>query len=143
MRQWVNRGTASAIATLGALLLFPAGIRAQGHDTGVPLKRAHAGRVDNGAVDVDGRLSEAVWAAATFITDFRQKEPVEFGEPSERTEVAFAYDGEALYVGARLLHRDPTQIPRALSRRDQYGNAEHLVIFLDPYLDRRTAYSFS
>lgn len=92
-------------------------------------------------IRLDGRLDEDAWRDATFITDFRQKEPVQFAEPSVATAVAFLYDDEALYVGARL-SRDGGSFPRSLSRRDQYANAEHLVISIDSHLDRRTAYSF-
>ncbi|MBA2626708.1 MAG: carbohydrate binding family 9 domain-containing protein [Gemmatimonadales bacterium] len=94
-------------------------------------------------VVVDGRLDDNAWRAAQWRSDFRQKEPVEGGEPSGRTEVAFAYDDHALYVGARMYSRDPRHIPTAVTRRDQMSNAEHLVIVLDTYHDRRTAYSFS
>jgi hypothetical protein len=37
---------------------------------------------------------------------------------------------------------NPTGIPTTVARRDQFTNAEHLVIALDTYHDRRTAYSF-
>ena len=92
---------------------------------------------------MDGRLDDATWQTGLFLSDFRQKEPVENAEPGDRTEVAFQYDDRALYVGARMLSHNPGAVPRDLTRRDQYGNSEHLVISLDPYLDRRTAYSFS
>jgi hypothetical protein len=93
-------------------------------------------------VEVDGHLDEPAWAGAAWRRDFLQKEPVEGGEPSGRTEVAFLYDDQALYVGARMYSADPGRIPTAVTRRDQFSNAEHLVIALDTYLDRRTAYSF-
>lgn len=107
-----------------------------------PPKRAEAVRIESG-IHVDGRLTEGDWGRARFFSDFRQKEPVENGEPGDRTEVAFLYDDRALYVGARMRSRTPAAVPRDLTRRDQYGNAEHLVVSLDPFHDRRTAYSFS
>ena len=93
-------------------------------------------------IQVDGRLDDAAWAGARWRTDFLQKVPAEGGEPSGRTEVAFMYDDEALYLGARMFSRDARRIPTAVTRRDQFSNAEHLVIALDTYRDRRTAYSF-
>lgn len=94
-----------------------------------------------GTIRLDGRLDEEAWQDATFITDFRQKEPVQFADPSVPTAVAFLYDDEALYIGARL-GREDASFPQSLSRRDQYANAEHLVISIDSHLDHRTAYSF-
>ena len=94
-------------------------------------------------IAIDGRLDDAAWSSAAFFDDFQMKEPVQFAAPGDRTEVAFLYDDDALYIGVRAHSRDPAAIPRDVTRRDQYGNSEHIVISLDPYLDRRTAYSFS
>jgi Domain of unknown function (DUF5916) len=106
-------------------------------------KRAEAVRIEGPGIQLDGRLTEAAWQRAKFFSDFRQKEPVENAPPDERTEVAFLYDDDALYVGARLFSHHPEAIPRDVTRRDQYGNSEHIVVSFDPFLDRRTAYSFS
>ncbi len=95
-----------------------------------------------GSLVLDGRLDDDAWTRAAWRTDFTQKEPVEGGEPSGRTEIAFLYDDNALYVGARMHSADASKIPTTVTRRDQFSNAEHLVIALDTYLDRRTSYSF-
>ena len=105
-------------------------------------KRAVAVRLTE-PIHVDGRLDEPAWPTARALSDFQQKDPIEFAEPRDRTEVSFLYDDEALYVGARMYSSNPGAVPRDLTRRDQYGNSEHIVISVDPYLDRRTAYSFS
>lgn len=107
-----------------------------------PPKRAEAIRLV-GSIHIDGRLDDGDWGRARFFNDFRQKEPVENATPGDQTEVAFLFDDRALYVGARMRSRTPDAVPRDLTRRDQYGNAEHLVVSLDPFHDRRTAYSFS
>ncbi len=77
------------------------------------------------------------------MTDFTQQRPLEGAEPSERTELRIVYDDAALYVGARLYRRDPSTIPRSVSRRDGFANAERITVVLDTYLDRRTGYGFS
>jgi len=51
---------------------------------------------------LDGVLGEAAWSAGVPAEGFRQFEPREGVPASQRTEVRFAYDGEALYVGARM-----------------------------------------
>src|SRR5262245_50819914 len=54
------------------------------------------------ALRVDGQLDEPIWQRAQFIRDFVQREPRE-GEPAtQRTEIAFVYTEDALYVGARM-----------------------------------------
>ena len=106
-------------------------------------KKATAVRIVGSAPRIDGRLSDSVWAGTAGIEDFEQKRPLEGVPPTERTRVVIAYDNDALYVGARMYRSDPSRIPRAISRRDGYANAEFLSITLDTQLDRRTAFGFS
>ena len=110
---------------------------------GVGRKLARAVRVAPGSVQVDGSLNDDVWAQAPIISDFVMKEPVEGASPTERTEVRFVYDDDALYVGARMYTSDPATIQAPLSRRDQAGDVtEQFLISLDTFLDRRTSYTF-
>ena len=92
---------------------------------------------------VDGRLDEAVWQSAPAITNLTQREPDQGSPAIENTEVRFAYDDDALYIGARMFSRDPKAIRALVTRRDREGSSEQLVISLDTYRDRRTAYDFS
>jgi hypothetical protein len=103
-------------------------------------KLARAVRVDNGSVRVDGRLDDAGWRDAPPITDFVQKEPVEGAAPGDAIDVRIIYDEAALYVGARMASAAP--VMAALGRRDEPNQAEHLLVSLDTYLDRRTATTF-
>ena len=103
-------------------------------------KEARAVRVPAGAIDVDGRLDEAAWRTIPPITEFVQKEPVEGAPPTDRMDVRLAYDHAALFVGGRGYAAGPIQAP--MGRRDSGDQAEHLLISLDTYLDRRTASTF-
>jgi hypothetical protein len=104
-------------------------------------KQAIAVPLSNDTIRLDGRLDEAAWAQAPAVTDFVQKEPVEGAAPTDSMEVRFVYDDAALYVGARMTSTAPIQAPT--SRRDTGDEqAEHLLISLDTYLDRRTAFTF-
>ena len=128
----------SALFSL-SLLAAPLALFAQSAtDTG--RKQAHATRVANGSIRVDGRVNEAAWRNLPAITDFVQKEPVEGGTPTDRMDVRFAYDDNALYIGARMYSREPIQAP--MGRRDDGDQAEHLLVSLDTYLDRRTSSGF-
>ena len=104
-------------------------------------REIRAGRVD-AAPRIDGRLDEAVWAGAEFDSGFVQRDPVEGVEPPTQTEVAFLYDEGALYVGARMHSADAGAIRALLTRRDRETSSEQLVVSLDTFRDRRTAYSF-
>ena len=103
-------------------------------------KQAHATRVANGAVRLDGALDEAVWSASPAISDFVQREPVEGASPTDPLDVRIVYDDDAIYVGARL--RSSGGVRASLGRRDDPGQAEHLLVSFDTYLDRRTASTF-
>lgn len=100
-------------------------------------------RVPSGAIRVDGRLDEEVWGSALPVDDFLQKEPVEGAAPTDRTEIRFAFDETALYVGARMYSSGGAAgIQAPLDRRDGRAQAEYILLSLDTFLDRRTAYSF-
>jgi hypothetical protein len=103
-------------------------------------KRANAVRVPAGSINLDGRLDDRAWSDVAPLTDFVQKEPVEGAPPTDAMEVRFAYDDRALYVGARMASDAPIQAP--MGPRDSGDQAEHLLISLDPYLDRRTSSTF-
>jgi len=93
--------------------------------------------------ELDGALDDAAWRQASFTTDLIQKEPDQGRPATLRTEVAFVYDADALYVGARMFSDSPADIETVMTRRDDSGVAERLIISLDTWQDRRTAYSFA
>jgi hypothetical protein len=117
-----------------ALLVVPLNGEAQER------KRAHATRVAEGAIRLDGSLDEPAWSTGRPIVDFVQREPVEGAAPFDPTEVRIVYDDEAIYVGARMASSGGVRAP--LGRRDEAEQAEHLLVSLDTYLDRRTASTF-
>ncbi len=127
---------------LVSLLLVTSSARAQEPAPVVGSPRLEALLVEQGPV-LDGVLDDAVWKGATFTGAFFQKEPIQGQPASLRTEVAFVYDADALYVGARMFSDKPEDIETVMTRRDESGSAERLIISLDTYRDRRTAYSFA
>lgn len=132
------RRTVALVATLSAFSL-PSPATAQ---EGAPVRKQQtAVRIGGRAPEIDGRLDEEVWSSAPALAGFTQTTPREGAPASDRTEVRFAFDGDALYVGARM-YADPGTVRASLGRRDQGGDAERLLVSLDPYLDRRTAYTF-
>lgn len=104
-------------------------------------KTALATRIDR-APTIDGRMNEPLWAQASVIEDFEQLRPTPGAAPSERTRIYIVYDDDAIYIGAQMLRRDPSSVPRMMSRRDGQANAEKITIVFDPQMDRRTGVGF-
>ncbi len=124
---------------LMALLPLSLGAEAPPPNAG---KRIDALRIEGAAPRIDGILDEELWRLARPVSDFLQKEPNEGAPPNDKTELLFAYDADALYVGARLHFRHPDSILATVSRRDNAGNSQRIIISMDTYNDKRTAYSF-
>jgi hypothetical protein len=94
-----------------------------------------------GSIAVDGRLDDAVWSEAMPITDFRQEIPLEGRPGTQRTEIRFAYDDDAIYVGAMLY--DDGEITPRMTRRDQgRGDFDYLAVRFDSFHDHETSYQF-
>jgi hypothetical protein len=90
----------------------------------------------------DGHLDDSIWRNAIFVSDFLQKEPTEGGRPVDSTKIAVMYDEDALYIGAHMYCQNPQALRMHLDKHDVQGPAEQLIVCLDTYLDRRTAYVF-
>ena len=93
-------------------------------------------------VIVDGRLTESVWQNDFGVTKFTQREPVEGGQPAQKTVVRIAYDDAALYVGVRMYDTAPDSIIARLGRRDAQTNSDRFTVFIDAYHDRRNGFYF-
>jgi uncharacterized protein DUF5916 len=91
---------------------------------------------------LDGRLDESAWALTQRISGLVQTDPDEGKPVSESTEVHILYDGEALYVGARLFDSEPQRIVSRLTRRDASTHSDEFRLLLDSYHDHRTAFKF-
>ncbi len=92
---------------------------------------------------VDGVLDEPFWAGIEPITGFRQRDPVDGAPASEPTEVRIAYDERALYFGFSFFDSEPDRIRRAiLHRGGRIDKDDRILIGIDTYFDRRSAYLF-
>jgi len=97
-----------------------------------------------GPINIDGKLDEPAWAAATPTSDFTQSYPNVGAKPTDPTEVRVLYDDDALYVGVRMFDAHPDSIAAQLARRDASGiYSDWLHVIVDSYHDRRTAFRFS
>ncbi len=87
-------------------------------------------------IQLDGRLDEPVWRTAPAATDFRQTQPAEGQPATQRTEVRFAYDAAALYVGARMFDDSGAAgVQTRLVRRDGNASSDYIEVIFDTYHD--------
>ncbi len=93
-------------------------------------------------IDLDGRILEEFWSSAVPITDFTQQEPVEGGEPSEKTEVRVVFNQDNLYIGV-IIYDDPEGILAYQRERDaMLTTDDRFMWILDTFMDGRTGYFF-
>ncbi|MBN1272393.1 MAG: carbohydrate binding family 9 domain-containing protein [Candidatus Aminicenantes bacterium] len=93
-------------------------------------------------VNIDGILDETIWKQEGNST-FIQSDPIDGGEPSEKTTFWVAYDEKALYIAAFCFDRQPEKIIYRLGRRDDFVDSDWFIFAVDPYLDKRSGYQFA
>jgi hypothetical protein len=97
-----------------------------------------------GSINIDGKLDEAGWAAATPIGDLTQSSPNEGRAATEKTEIRVLYDESAIYIGARMFDSQGKKgVKAVLTRRDQLLNDNNLTsdkisFVFDPFHDKNT-----
>ncbi len=97
-------------------------------------------------VSIDGKLDEAVWQTPAPATDFRQSQPDEGKQATQKTEVRFAFDDDALYIGARMYDTEGAKGVRTrLMRRDAMteNDSDLLIFFIDSYHAHQSTFNFS
>ena len=126
-------------------VLASEGAPLRGQDSGGESRpTVEATRIPAGiSVRIDGSLDDEAWGLATPITDFRQQDPVEGGDPSEPTEIRILFDSDALYIGAMLYDSNPSGIlAHQLQRNAGLGTDDRFMWILDTFQDGRTGYFF-
>ncbi|HET6232003.1 MAG TPA: DUF5916 domain-containing protein [Longimicrobiaceae bacterium] len=128
--------TAPALLALAAALAAPP-LRAQTPAPAASRVPAALQAVRAAApIDLDGKLDEGVWSTAPAAHDFTQQDPEEGKPATQHTEVRFAYDADALYVGARMYDTEGARGVRTqLSRRDQQSDGDYLELVFDTFHD--------
>lgn len=91
---------------------------------------------------VDGRLTDAVWASAARLTGFFQYEPADAQPAVQPTEVRVFYTARALYFGIVAGIRPGANLNATVSNRDNILNDDRVLIYLDTFNDRRRAFVF-
>ncbi|HEU5217408.1 MAG TPA: DUF5916 domain-containing protein [Gemmatimonadales bacterium] len=90
---------------------------------------------------IDGRGDDPVWRTVPLVGEFQLFAPREGGRPAFHTEARVAYDDRALYVLVRAEDPHPDSLVRRLARRDTDGPPnDQVLLFIDPFHDRRSGY---
>ena len=92
---------------------------------------------------LDGVLDDDVWRRAIVVDSLHQVRPVEYAEPTQRTEVLLAFDTDNLYFGVRIFEDDPDLVTANVLRQDsQLRTDDRVGIILDPFQNGRSGYWF-
>jgi hypothetical protein len=92
--------------------------------------------------EVDGRLDDAAWQAASVETSFTQNFPDEGKPPTERTELRVLYDDDAIYIAIRCFDSHPKEIVGRLTRRDRDIDGDKVMVEISSKNDKASAYHF-
>lgn len=94
--------------------------------------------------EIDGRLSEDVWADAPALEGFLQVDPDAGLPATQPTQVRILFDDEHLYLGIRCFDDRPDLIRATEMKRDGSASTDDcIVIALDPYASHRSGYLFT
>ena len=88
--------------------------------------------------------SDASWAGATVVTNFKQREPFEGTPASEKTVVQILYDRHYLYIRVHCFDSAPKHIVATELRRDaDLSVDDNFTVLLSPKNDGRSGYEFT
>ena len=101
-------------------------------------KTINAVRVEK-APKIDGILDDEIWKNAPIANDFIELRPNngKAENPDFKTEVKVAYDDTGIYVSAMMYDKEPSKIGKELTERDNIGNDDFFVLFINGYNDKQ------
>jgi len=93
-----------------------------------------------GAIRIDGDLSDPGWKNAATIDKFYESSPGDNTPAKVKTIVHLTYDDHYFYIGVRCEDPDPKKIRAPYVERDNViGTDDNIAVFLDTRNDKRTA----
>lgn len=98
----------------------------------------------SGPPKIDGLFDEPFWKTLPVADDFVEYAPRNGEKPPYPTEVRFAYDDQALYIGAIMFDPHADSICKELGKRDQIEslNTDYISFDILPYNDDLNMYEF-
>ena len=102
----------------------------------------HAKKID-GAIKLDGIIDEEDWLKAEKADNFYMVLPYDTGHSVAKSEVMMVYDDKAFYMAIIFHDTLPGKRPVESLRKDfVFGNNDNFLVFIDPFNDQTTGYSF-
>lgn len=95
------------------------------------------------SIQIDGSLEDDAWQTIRSTQGFQELSPQPGTQPQFDTEVRFAFDDAALYIGARMQDDSPDSILHQLSERDRMANTDEFGIWFSTFDDGLNAVRFS
>lgn len=96
-----------------------------------------------GTITLDGVIDEEDWLRADVADEFFMVTPYDTSYSEAKSEIRMTYDDDAIYLS--LIFFDVIDAPRVVEslRRDfAFGTNDNFLLFLDPFNDLTTGYSF-
>lgn len=104
--------------------------------------KIHASRA-TGPIKLDGIIDEADWLKAEVAKDFYMVLPYDTGHSAAKSEVRMVYDDKAFYLAVIFHDTIPGKRPVESLRKDfVFANNDNFLVFIDPFNDQTTGYSF-
>jgi hypothetical protein len=134
------------ILSVNFLAYSSPGLRQQRNtDTSGPINSSYVLNIKKmeGDITLDGIIDESDWLNADVATDFYMVMPYDTSYSEAVSEIRMTYDDQAIYLS--LVFYDVisgTRIVESLRRDFSFGNNDNFLLFLDPFNDQTTGYSF-
>ncbi|MSO82041.1 MAG: hypothetical protein EXQ53_01915 [Acidobacteria bacterium] len=127
-----------------AWLLVPLALLIPNVCVGQDVPQLTVGRLQGDArPQIDGRVDDDAWSAATPYSSFTQQEPNDGEAATERTEIRFLIDRQNLYIGIVSFDSEPDKIVVSQSRRDaDLSDTDSVQVLLDTFNDGQNAFVF-
>ncbi|MCA0931867.1 carbohydrate binding family 9 domain-containing protein [Lutimonas saemankumensis] len=94
-------------------------------------------------ITIDGVMDEEAWKETDVAKDFFMVLPADTGRATQQSEVRMAYDENHLYLIAVFYNTPPGPYYVESLRRDfQFGKNDNFLIFMDPFNNQTTGFSF-
>ena len=100
-------------------------------------------RKTNAVITIDGVVDEQAWEETDVANDFFMVLPEDTGKAEQQSEVRMCYDDKHIYLAAVFYHNPPGPYYVESLRRDfSFGKNDNFLLFLDPFNNQTTGFSF-
>lgn len=94
-------------------------------------------------VTIDGIINEEAWKVTDVAKDFFMVLPEDNGKAEQLSEVRMCYDAKNIYLSAVFYNNPPGPYYVESLRRDfSFGKNDNFLIFIDPFNNQTTGFSF-